>query len=179
MRYAQIRSCDISNGTGIGVSLFVQGCDRAHHGHPCFGCFNSPTWDPDGGKEFTDATIDRIIELMAPEYINHLSILGGEPLDGRNIEDLTKLLKVVCETYPNKTIWLWTGYDFDPILSRIMSGKDPNMKALLEYVDVLVDGQFVNELKDPSLAFRGSSNQRIIDVRQSLKDGSVIEHKID
>lgn len=179
MRYAQLRSCDISNGTGIGVSLFVQGCDRAHHGHPCFGCFNSPTWDPNGGNKFTDATMDRIVELMAPDYINHLSVLGGEPLDGRNIACLIELLKAVREAYPDKKVWLWTGYDFDPILSRIMNGKDPNMETLLRYVDILVDGQFVNELKDPSLAFRGSSNQRIVDVPKSLETGSVVEHKID
>lgn len=179
MRYAKIVKADFCNGTGIGISLFVQGCDRAHHGHPCFGCFNSPTWDPNGGNKFTDATMDRIVELMAPDYINHLSVLGGEPLDGRNIAGITELLKVVREAYPDKKVWLWTGYDFDPILSRIMNGKDPNMETLLRYVDVLVDGQFVNELKDPSLAFRGSSNQRIVDVPKSLETGSVVEHKID
>lgn len=147
MRYASIRDFDISNGEDIGVSLFVQGC----HFH-CPNCFNQSTWDFNGGKEFTIETMRHLIKLMDRPYIKRFTLLGGEPLAPENIETSKEILRVIKETYPNKQIWLFTGYVMENI---------PD-KSILKYVDVLVDGPYKHELKDLSLAFRGSSNQRII-----------------
>ena len=159
MRYNKIRKMDISNGPGVRVSLFFQGC----HFH-CKDCFNSETWDFEGGKEFTDKTIDRVLELCEKEYIVGLSILGGEPMHPVNIEGTTKLAKMFKEKYPNKNIWVWTGFLFEGL-------KD---KDVLKYIDVLIDGQFKTELFDPRLRWKGSSNQRVIDVKKSLKKGEVV-----
>ena len=159
MRYNKIRKMDISNGPGVRVSIFFQGC----HFH-CKDCFNSETWDFEGGKEFTDKTIDRVIELCGNDYIVGLSILGGEPMHPVNIEGTTKLAKIFKEKYPNKNIWVWSGFLFEGL-------KD---KEVLKYIDVLVDGQFKTELFDPRLRWKGSSNQRVIDVKKSLKKGEVV-----
>jgi anaerobic ribonucleoside-triphosphate reductase activating protein len=147
MRYASIRDFDISNGEDIGVSLFVQGC----HFH-CPNCFNQSTWDFNGGKEFTIETMRHIVKLMDRPYIKRFTLLGGEPLAPENIETSKEILRVIKETYPNKQVWLFTGYVMENI---------PD-KSILKYVDVLVDGPYKHELRDLSLAFRGSSNQRII-----------------
>lgn len=147
MRYASIRDFDISNGEDIGVSLFVQGC----HFH-CPNCFNQSTWDFNGGKEFTIETMRHLIKLMDRPYIKRFTLLGGEPLAPENIETSKEILRVIKETYPNKQIWLFTGYVMENI---------PD-KSILKYVDVLVDGPYKHELRDLSLAFRGSSNQRVI-----------------
>ena len=152
MRYNKIRKMDISNGPGVRVSLFVQGCT-----FNCKGCFNQETHDFNGGKEFTDDVIEHILDLCENENIEGLSILGGEPLHPKNIEGVTKLAKMYKERLPDKSLWIWTGYLFD---------KDLQGKEILNYVDVIVDGQFVEELKDPTLEWRGSSNQRVIDVKQ-------------
>ena len=160
MRYNKIRKMDIANGEGIRVSIFFQGC--AFH---CKNCFNPETWDFDGGLEFSDKEIEKIIELAKPDHIAGLSILGGEPMHPKNIEATTKLAKRFKEVYPNKNIWAWSGFLFDEYL------KD---KEVVKYIDILVDGQFVDELRNPNLKWRGSSNQRVIDVKKSLKKDKVV-----
>jgi len=159
MRYNQIRKMDISNGPGVRVSIFFQGC----HFH-CKDCFNSETWDFNKGKEFDDTTINTILELCAHNYIDGLSILGGEPMHEINVEGTYKLARGFKERFPNKNLWVWTGFKFDDI---------PN-KMALPYIDVLVDGQFMTELFKPNLKWKGSSNQRVIDVQKSLKENQIV-----
>ena len=160
MRYAKIRKMDISNGPGVRISIFFQGC--SFH---CKNCFNPDTWDFLGGKEFGQDQIDEIIELAKADYITGLSILGGEPMHPKNIEATTNLAKQFKKAYPNKNIWAWSGYLFDDYI------KD---KEIVNYVDVIVDGQFQDDLKDPTLEWRGSSNQRVIDVVNSIKKGNIV-----
>jgi len=160
MHYNKIRKMDVSNGEGIRVSIFMQGCV-----FNCKGCFNPETHDFNGGKEFTDETIDRVIELCSKEYIVGLSILGGEPLHPKNIDGTTKLAKKFKEVYPDKNIWVWSGFLFD---------RDLKDKEVLNYIDVLVDGQYNCDLYSPRLKWKGSSNQRVIDVQKSLKLGNVV-----
>ena len=160
MRYNKIRKMDISNGPGIRVSIFMQGCT-----FNCKNCFNPETHDFKGGKEFTDKTIDKVIELAKNDGIVGLSILGGEPLHPKNIEGTTKLAKKFKETYPNKTIWVWSGFLFDENLTDF---------EILNYIDVLVDGVYKDELHDFRLKYRGSSNQRVINVKKSLEKGKII-----
>lgn len=162
MRYNKIRKMDISNGPGVRVSIFMQGCN-----FHCDGCFNPDTWDFACGKEFTDETINRVIELCGNDYIVGLSILGGEPMHPSNIEGTTKLAKKFKEKYPNKNIWSWTGFTFEMI-------KD---KEVFNYIDVLVDGQFKKELFDPRLHYKGSSNQRVIDIKKTLKKNEIVLYK--
>ena len=158
MRYNKIRKMDISNGPGVRVSVFMQGCT-----FNCKNCFNPETWDFNGGKEFTNETIDKVLDLCGKDYVVGLSILGGEPMHPNNIEATKRLAKAFKEKYPNKNIWAWSGFRFEDL-------KD---KEALEYIDVLVDGQYEDELHDPTLKWRGSSNQRVIDVKKSLKNGKV------
>ncbi len=160
MRYNKIRKMDISNGPGVRVSIFFQGC--AFH---CPGCFNSETWDFNGGKEFTDETIERVLTLCASDVISGLSILGGEPMHPNNLEGTLSLCKAFKKKYPNKTIWAWSGYLFDEYL------KD---KEIVNYLDVLVDGQFKKDLSSPLLKYKGSSNQRVIDVKKSLESKKIV-----
>ena len=160
MRYNTIRKMDISNGPGVRVSIFMQGC----HFH-CKGCFNEETWDFNGGEEFTDETINRVLELASADYIVGLSILGGEPMNPKNIDGTTKLAKAFKEKFPNKSLWVWSGYLFD---------KDLSDKEVMKYLDVLVDGTFKIDLFDPTLKWKGSSNQRVIDVQKSLKKKKVV-----
>ncbi len=155
MRYNTIRQLDIANGKGIGCSIFIQGCDFA-----CRGCFNTVARDFSGGKEFTDQTMDLLLELAKPDYIDHLSVLGGEPLHPRNRRDVLDLVKKFKEKYPNKTVWLWTGYLWEEVVSDLINSE----------VDVVVDGRFVEALKDLRLPYCGSSNQRVIDVKKSTVD---------
>ena len=159
MRYNLIRKMDISDGPGVRVSIFMQGC--AFH---CKNCFNSETWDFKGGKEFTDETIEKVLNLCGESYIKGLSILGGEPMHPVNILGTTKLAKAFKEKYPDKNLWLWTGFLFEQL-------KD---KEVLKYIDVLVDGQYKDELHSPILKWKGSSNQRVIDVQKSLKQNKII-----
>ena len=160
MRYNKIRKMDISNGPGVRVSIFMQGCT-----FNCKNCFNPETHDFKGGKELTDEIIDKIIYLCGKDYVVGLSILGGEPMHPKNIEGTTKLAKAFKEKYPNKTIWSWTGFLFD---------RDLKDKEVLKYIDVLVDGQYKDELHDFRLKWCGSSNQRVIDVQKSLKKNEIV-----
>ena len=160
MRYNLIRKMDISNGPGVRVSIFMQGC--AFH---CKNCFNPNTWDFNAGQEFNQKTIDEVLDLCKEGHIKGLSILGGEPMHPNNIEGTTKLAKAFKEKYPDKSIWAWSGFKFDEGL------KD---KEVMNYIDVLVDGQYKDELHDFTLKWRGSSNQRVIDVQESLKENKVV-----
>lgn len=160
MRYNKIRKMDISNGPGVRVSIFMQGCP-----FHCKGCFNPETHDFKGGKEFTDEKIQRILDLADRDVIKGLSILGGEPLHPNNIEGTTKLAKAFRKKYPKKTIWVWSGFLFD---------RDLKDKEILKYIDVLVDGQYMADLYNPTLKFRGSSNQRVIDVQKTLKQNKIV-----
>ena len=160
MRYNKIRKMDIADGPGVRVSIFMQGCD-----FNCKNCFNKETHDFCGGKEFTEDTINKILEISDKDYIKGLSILGGEPMHPKNIEGTTKLAKAFKEKFPGKTVWAWSGFEYDKYL------KD---KPVLNYLDVLVDGQYNDDLFDPTLKWRGSSNQRVIDVQNSLKENKII-----
>lgn len=161
MKYAQIREMDVTNGSGIGVALFTQGCP-----YHCKNCFNPETWDFNKGMVWTKETENKIIELLKPEYITRLTILGGEPLIERNIEPLTALLKRVKGIYPDKQVWLYTGGDFE-----VLEGL---YEEIFQYIDILIDGRYVDDLRDYKLKWRGSSNQKIIDVQASLKSGNVV-----
>ena len=161
MKYAQIREMDVTNGNGIGVALFTQGCP-----YHCKNCFNPETWDFDKGTDWTKETENKIIELLKPEYITRLTILGGEPLIERNIEPLIALLKRVKGIYPDKQVWLYTGGDFE-----VLEGL---YEEIFQYIDILIDGRYIDDLRDYKLKWRGSSNQRIIDVQKSLKEGEII-----
>ena len=159
MGYNKIRKMDISDGPGVRVSIFMQGC-----AFNCEKCFNPETHDFKGGKEFNDETIDRVLKLCENENIEGLSILGGEPMHPQNIGGTTKLAKAFKEKFPNKNIWAWTGFQFDKNL------KDTEV---VKYLDVLVDGQYIDALHNPTLHWKGSSNQRVIDVQKSLKDNKI------
>lgn len=213
MRYASIRNLDISNGANIGVALFVQGCDRNPH---CKNCFNSETWDFNGGKEWTEKTKNKFMELIDRPYIKRISILGGEPLAEQNLDDVFSLIKEIREKYPisqnpnsenigksrvledenskeirisfpEKTIWLYTGFEWNQIMNMqvmqpIFSCKDLESKIqnilkrqeIIKMCDVLVDGEYIDEQKDLTLKFRGSKNQRVIDVKKSLAQNKVV-----
>ena len=160
MRYSKIRKMDIADGPGVRVSIFLQGCD-----FHCKNCFNPETHDFNGGKELTNDIIDDVINLCGNENVKGLSILGGEPMNPIN-EPATEILsKKFKEHYPDKDVWVWSGYSFENYLE-----KQPAMK----YIDVIVDGQYVDELHNPTLKWRGSSNQRVIDVPKSLKSNKVV-----
>lgn len=160
MHYNKIRKMDISNGPGVRVSIFMQGCT-----FNCKECFNPETHDFNGGEEFNQSVINKVLDLSKGEEIKGLSILGGEPMNPNNIEGTKELAKAFKEKYPNKTVWAWSGFLFD---------KDLKDKEAMKYIDVLVDGRFVDELRNPKLQFRGSSNQRVIDVQKSLKQNEVV-----
>ena len=162
MRYNTIRQLDIANGDGCGVSIFIQGCE-----FNCPGCFNAVAKDFKGGTEFTEQTMDLLLELAKPDYMNHLSVLGGEPLHPQNRQGVLDLVRKFKEVYPNKTVWLWTGYLFEEVRSDLVDSG----------IDVVVDGRFVEELKDLRLKYRGSSNQRVIDVKASIETGTITLYK--
>ncbi len=169
MNYAEIKNCDIANGIGVRISLFVSGC--THH---CKGCFNEVAWDFDYGTPFTQETIDKILDMMRPGYIRGLTLLGGEPFEPQNQGPIVELLRQIKEKMPEKSIWAFSGYLFD---RDILSGRLGDWKVTqeyLSYLDVLVDGPFVEAKKNLSLRFRGSENQRIIDVPASLAQGKIV-----
>ncbi len=163
MNYGQIKKTDIANGPGVRVSLFVSGC--THH---CEGCFNAETWDFNYGWEFTEVTQDEIFRLLEPDFIAGLTVLGGEPFEPANQRALLPFLKKVRTRYPQKTIWCYTGYLLDEQLWKESAARCEVTDEMLSLLDVLVDGEFVQEKKDISLQFRGSKNQRIIDIPRSL-----------
>lgn len=168
MRYNQIRECDIANGEGIGVALFVQGCN-----FHCKGCFNSETWDFNGGKEWTSKIEDKFIELAKRPYIKRISILGGEPLTNENLDDVLKLVNKIRLLMPEKTIWLYSGYTFESIMN-LNDEISLKRQEILKLCDVLVDGRFVEELKDLTLAYRGSKNQRVINIPKTLEQKEIV-----
>jgi anaerobic ribonucleoside-triphosphate reductase activating protein len=214
MRYASIRSLDISNGENVGVSLFVQGCDRKPH---CKNCFNPETWDFNGGKEWTEETKNKFLELIDRPYIKRVSILGGEPLSEQNLDGVLDLIQTIREKYPisqnpnsenigksrvledenskeirislpEKTIWLYTGFrwnyimnyqpvetdDFDYIEESYNDGLMEKRKRIISLCDVVIDGEYIDEQKDLTLAYRGSKNQHVIDVKQSLAQNKMV-----
>lgn len=158
MRYNTIRQLDIANGPGCRISIFVQGCT-----FNCPGCFNTVARDFEGGKEFTDQTMQLLLELAEPSHVSGLSILGGEPLHPRNLEEVIRLARKFKEKYPDKTVWLWTGYLIEEVFEDLVDSE----------IDVVVDGKFVEELKDLRLKYRGSSNQRVIDLKETLRTGDL------
>lgn len=177
MNYAQMRSMDISNGEGIGVSLFVQGCD-----FHCKNCFNSETWDFLKGQEWNEKTKNQFLKLVEKPFIQRVSILGGEPLHPENVQNVLKIVDEIRVSYPTKNIWLYTGYTWEQIMYPIVTDdlnfeRDCIIKARKELVskcDVLIDGRYVDKLRDVSLHWRGSSNQRVINVQETLKQNKII-----
>lgn len=165
MHYATIKNCDIANGPGVRVSLFVSGCT-----HRCKGCFNEVAWDFDYGTPFTEETVQSILRMLKPDYIRGLTLLGGEPFEPQNQGAIVELLRRIKKEMPQKSIWAFSGYLFE----KITSGALGDTKEYLSYLDVLVDGPFVEEKKNLNLRFRGSENQRLIDVPASLRCGKVV-----
>ncbi len=167
MNYANIKATDVSNGSGIRVSLFVSGC--RHH---CPDCFNPEGWDFHYGQHFTQQTTEEILQALAPDYIRGLTLLGGEPLEPENQPSLIQLLHAVHTAYPDKDVWCYTGFVYEA-LPNSRAAQSGALEELLSLIDVLVDGPFIKELKDLSLRFRGSRNQRILDLNQSRKTGAL------
>lgn len=169
MNYATIKPVDIANGPGVRVSLFVSGC--THH---CKDCFNEEAWDFHFGEPFTEEVEERIIKHLDHDYIEGLTLLGGEPMEPQNQECLLPFIRKVRTRLPDKTIWCFTGYDFErDVLGRMIPGSEVS-RELVALFDVMVDGRFIAEQKDLSLKFRGSKNQRILDVKQSLDAGKAV-----
>lgn len=168
MHYSTIKDCDIANGIGVRITLFVSGC--TNH---CKNCFQPQTWDFDFGEPFTEETEEKLLEMLKPDYINGLTLLGGEPMEPQNQRALVPFLKRVRETYPNKNIWCFTGFTYEVLKT---DGSHPRCEVtdeMLSLIDVLVDGRYVDELKDLTLQFRGSSNQRLIDMVKTRENGEV------
>ncbi len=177
MYYAAVKKTDIANGPGVRVSLFVSGCT-----HRCSGCFNSEAWDFNYGREYTEETEQEILRALAPDYIRGLSVLGGEPMEPENRGAVLQLLRAVRRQFPDKDIWCYTGFDYEKDLLR-RSGHSEDLHKrpaedeimqILSMTDVLVDGEFVKERKNLRLAFRGSENQRLIDVQASLRQNETV-----
>lgn len=169
MNYADIKTCDVANGLGVRVSLFVSGCT-----HKCKGCFNAEAWDFNYGKPYDDAAEKKILNALSLDYIKGLSLLGGEPFEPQNQAELVKLLRKVKQQLPEKDIWCYSGYNFENDILACRLGDPKITKEMISYIDVLVDGEFIEEQKDLRLRFRGSENQRIIDVQKSLKTGETV-----
>ena len=170
MYYADIKKVDVANGPGVRVSLFVSGCT-----HKCKGCFNEEAWDFKYGHEYTQKEEDKIIELLKPDYIEGITILGGEPFEYVNQKGILPLLRRIRKELPNKTIWCFSGYTFDTDILEDMCNKYEETKELISYIDVLVDGKFEIDKKNFKLKFRGSSNQKIVDVKKSLQTGQIVK----
>lgn len=170
MNYADIKKIDVANGEGVRVSVFVSGCN-----HHCKGCFNQCAWDFNYGKKFTEKEEQQIIDYMNHDYISGLSLLGGEPLEPKNQEGLLPLVKKVKEKFPNKNIWCYTGFDFEKDVVGKMAKDNETTRELLKYIDIIVDGKFEEDKKNLKLQFRGSSNQKIVDVKKSLQTGQIVK----
>ena len=169
MNYASIKRMDVANGPGVRMSVFVRGCR-----HYCKNCFNQEAWDFEYGEPFTEKEIEEIVDYVKGDYIAGLTLLGGEPLEPENQKGLLPLLRRIREVCPKKSVWCYTGYDFERDILGRMINEIEEMKEILSYVDVLVDGEYMEELHKPSLRFKGSSNQRIIMVQESLQKKEVI-----
>lgn len=169
MNYATIKKTDVANGPGIRVSLFVSGCT-----HGCKGCFNQEAWDFAYGQEFTPDTMEEILKALSPSYIRGLSVLGGEPLEPQNRKQVLQILRTVKEFYPDKDIWCYTGYTYETDLCKWIEEGDEGTAEILSLLNVLVDGEFVEERKNLKLKFRGSENQRLIDVPATLSCGKIV-----
>ena len=169
MYYGEIKKNDLANGEGVRVTLFVSGCTNC-----CKGCFQPETWDFNYGKPFTEETENEVIKALEPSYINGLTLLGGDPFEPRNQRDLLPFVKRVRATYPNKTIWAFSGFTYEELKKDGSYSRCDETDELLELIDILVDGRFVEELKDISLVFRGSSNQRIIDMNKTRQSGEIV-----
>lgn len=169
MNYATIKECDVANGPGVRVSVFVSGCN-----HHCEGCFNQVAWDFNYGQAFTQETIDKVLKDLDKDYIEGLSLLGGEPLEYANQKGLLPLLRQVKQKFPNKSIWCYTGFDFEKDVMGKMYNNWDETKELISDIDVIVDGKFEKDKKNPSLKFRGSENQRLIDVQKSIKEQKIV-----
>ncbi len=173
IRYASIRKLDISNGEGIGVALFVQGCP-----FHCYNCFNPETWDFNGGKEWTEEIEKEFLSLIDRPYIKRISILGGEPLTEQNLDEILELTNKISVLFPEKTIWLYTGYTWEQINTKNLSSyKDSNniiRRKIVALCDVLVDGRYIDSQRDITLKWRGSKNQKVIDVQKSLQNGEIV-----
>lgn len=168
MHYSTIKDCDIANGIGVRITLFVSGC--TNH---CKNCFQPQTWDFNFGEPFTEQTEEKLLEMLKPDYINGLTLLGGEPMEPQNQRALVPFLKRVREVYPNKNVWCFTGFTYEVLKT---DGSHPRCEVtdeMLSLIDVLVDGRYVDELKDLTLQFRGSSNQRLIDMVKTRENGEV------
>ena len=168
MNYCNVKNCDIANGVGVRVSLFVSGCRNR-----CKNCFQPETWDFNYGKPFDEQTEEKLMKMLAPSYINGLTVLGGEPMEPENQRALLPFLKKVKASYPQKTIWLYTGFTLEELRSPDCRAHTESTEEILKLLTVLVDGRFVEEKKNISLRFRGSENQRLIDVAATLAAGSV------
>lgn len=181
MRYASMRNLDISNGEGVGVSLFVQGCP-----FHCKNCFNSETWDFNGGKEWTEKTKNKFMELIDRPYIKRVSFLGGECLAEQNLDGVLDLIKEIRISFPEKSIWLYTGFEWNSLMAKICQSTFPDKDSeriieihkkrqeIISLCNIVVDGEYIDEQKDLTLKWRGSKNQRVIDVQQTLKQGKVV-----
>ncbi len=169
MNYATIKKRDIANGIGVRVSLFVSGCT-----HRCKNCFNKETWDFSYGEKYTNETETLILSYLEPSFVNGLSLLGGEPFEPQNQRELVNLLRVVKEKFPQKDIWCYTGYLFDEELLKDSRARCEYTDEMLSLIDILVDGPYIEEEKDITLQFRGSKNQRVIDVKRSLSEKKIV-----
>lgn len=180
MNYSEIKTADVSNGPGVRISLFVSGCT-----HRCKGCFNPETWEFTYGSEFTPYVLDQIIAKLKPTYIKGFTILGGDPMMTQNLQDVASIVTRVRSEYPSISIWLYTGYTWEEIMDRAIITTDictqeiadiaHDTMQILNMVDVVVDGKFEESLKVPGLNFRGSTNQRFVDVKRSMKEQKLIE----
>lgn len=174
MNYADIKQYDVANGPGVRVSVFVSGCT-----HYCKGCFNKEAWDFNYGKPFTEETIQTVLTYLKPSYVKGLTILGGEPLEPENQPEVLRLLQAVKKQYPEKSVWMFSGYDFEKDVLNRMWQEIPETKEILSCLEVLVDGEFVESLKNLSLRFKGSSNQRTILVQESLNAGNIVLYDLE
>lgn len=170
MNYALIKKTDIANGPGVRVSLFVSGC--THH---CKDCFNPETWDFQYGNLFDDSVMQELLKAIEPSYIAGFSLLGGDPFEQANRDTVLEILKKIKSALPQKSIWCYTGYDFNSDIMKLFHKEDSTIKDMLMYIDVLVDGEFMVERKNLNLRFRGSDNQKIIDVQQTMNSGQMVE----
>lgn len=168
MNYAGIKYCDIANGTGCRTVLFVSGCRNA-----CKGCFQPQTWDFVYGEPFDEKVQKEVLDSLAPDYITGITLLGGEPFEPENQKELVPFMRKVVAQYPNKNVWAFTGYIYDKDLLAGGRRHTEDTDELLSMIDVLVDGPFVEELKDITLKFRGSSNQRVLDLRETIRTGKI------